>query len=193
MARKSAKQTGAETNHGKAEMLHILGALLMHGHNIQSVSCDNHGSHALVKRMLLGQELSSEDKAMVEDNPFFGKLMFRNFPQTKMPRFPYRRPVLRGQCVWLNNGPHHNQKNAVNACRSSCRTIFVGEYWLDLSALRDTGLCPAAYCGLDSQSDKLAGMVCNPYLYIQVDEVTKELSVPFCLQGALLSLQFKHT
>ena len=62
----------------------------------------------------------------------------------------------------------------------------VGEYWLDLSGLRDTGLCPAAYIGLDSQSDKLAGMVCNPYLYVQVDEMTKELSVPYCLQGALL-------
>jgi hypothetical protein len=169
------------------EMLHIIGTIMLHGGgSIRSIAFDNHKSHELIKRVLLGQT-DGIDPYLLARTPFFGEIVHSSLPDHGLPRFPFRKAAFRGDFIWAVNGVCHLQKNIVCQMRSALRTIYFGNLWLDLSAARDLGLPPAAYSGHDQMSDEQAACCLNPYVLVE-DTTTnaRDVQIPWSLRGLLV-------
>ena len=177
------------TKSKKEQMLHLIGLILYHGGSgVRSVVLDNHASHALVKAALLGQF------AAPSEIPFFGSLEYQSLPHNCLSNFDYKIPVYDDECIFFLNGPSHVQKNYVGAARSSCRTLYFGQYWCDMCTAQGEGLSPGAFAGFDKQSDREAAMFLNPFHLVHLDDeasldfgnLSADINIPWSLRGSLL-------
>ena len=65
------------------------------------------------------------------------------------------------EALYISPGPAHSQKNAVCGLRKSGKCVMFGSLLsllVDLSSQLALGLPPAAFCGIDSHSDKEAAL-----------------------------------
>ncbi|CAE7640327.1 unnamed protein product, partial [Symbiodinium microadriaticum] len=145
------------------DMLEIIGRIMESaGSRIRTLVMDNHSTHGLLKSFLKGfpENLTAREIAAL---PFWRHVTFEDLPESPLPRFPYRRPMLRGEALLALNGPKHIVKNLVCGLRSACRTVHVGRYFTDWCGGLDLHLPPGAFQGFDAQSDMEASTMLNPY------------------------------
>ena len=90
----------------KAEtMLLLIGGIMKHaGGAVRSLVCDNHSTHSLIKRSLLGQY------AAPDSVPFFGQIQYDALPGLEIMNFGYQIPLFEGEPIYLLCGPCHLQK-----------------------------------------------------------------------------------
>ena len=90
----------------KAEtMLLLIGSIMQHaGAAVRSLVCDNHSTHCLIKRSLLGQY------AAPGSVPFFGQIQYAALPGLEIMNFGYQIPLFEGEPIYLLCGPCHIQK-----------------------------------------------------------------------------------
>ena len=128
------------------DMLRLVGLALAGCPAVKCVVFDNASNHNLVKSMLLGQS-TGLSAASLRSMPFWGELSYEQLPQTCLPRFPFRKPVLHGEAILGLNGPAHIQKNFCGQCRSPARTITFGRFFCDFAATLDLCMPPGPYQG----------------------------------------------
>lgn len=86
----------------KYQMLLLCGHVLAKSAaHVRTVVFDNASNHALLKKFFLGQKhhLSEEELRAV---PFFRDIEFKSFPQSCLPRFPFRRPMIGQDALCLD-------------------------------------------------------------------------------------------
>ena len=137
------------------DMLVMVGCTLEQVPSIKTLTLDNAATHGLLKSFMLGTNhgLSEEEVAAL---PFWRHVQYIKFPSSCLPRWPFSKPVVNSEVLYLLNGPAHVLKNCVSAVRSPTHTLWMGDYFVDQCACLDLQMPPGAYVGFDSQSDKEA-------------------------------------
>ena len=168
-------------------MLCYMGYVLESGGDmIRNITFDNASNHRLVKCFLLGMG-HGLDSQTVKTLPFWKDIKWASLPESRLPRFPYRKALIDNQvlCPW--NGPAHIQKNLVGNLRSAARTVMFGRFSVDPSGSLDLYLPPGSYVGYDATSDRESASFLNPYhLNIHMVNKLENLEVPWCLRGSML-------
>lgn len=141
---------------GKWEALLRCGQVLANSPAVRFLICDSHGSHDWIRTILLGQSCPLPPE-LLELVPFFAELVTEDLPAVGAP-FPFRAVKFQGQYVGYIPGVCHIQKNFAEQGRSSLRTMFYGNKFLDCSATLTTGMFHPAYVGHDSMSDYQAAI-----------------------------------
>lgn len=125
---------------------------------------DNHGSHRVLKQLILGCTHNVNMKQVAE-TPFFSDLTYEPLPESAIGNLSFQQAYIGGQAFFCLNGPAHVQKNIATAFRSG-NSLFFADFLIGIGGLLELGVPPPAYCGYDSQSDHLAAVVLSPWLYV---------------------------
>ena len=125
---------------------------------------DNHGTHTLVKQILLGNTTCVSQKQLSEIE-WFSRLTYKTMTDSVIGNMNFSQAFIDGDAFFCLNGPLHLQKNFCSALRGG-GSIYVGDLFVDISGLTELDLPPAPYAGYDSQSDLLAAMLLNPFHYV---------------------------
>ena len=168
------------------DMLLYLGQVLEDGgEHVRTIVCDNAGSHRHIKQFMLGINTGLAP-GVVQSLPFWKKLTYKSLPETRLPRLPWKAPLVDGQFLFGWNGPCHLQKNLVGNLRSPARTLAFGQLWCDPSGALDLKMPAAAYIGYDGQSDRESASFLNPYhLNVDMSASIEDIRIPWCLRGLL--------
>ena len=92
-------------------------------------------------------------------------------------------------CRYLQNGPAHLVKNIAGALRAPGHTLYVGNYFVDLSAALDLDMPPPVFVGFDGQSDREAVSLLNSALGATIDIFKYFFNIVVC--GCLWTLWLK--
>ena len=83
------------------QMLRLLGSILDEAQGtVRTITFDNATSHNLLKRFLLGRP-HGLTHAQLAEVPFFKKLTFVPFPECALPRWPFQRPFIDNEALFL--------------------------------------------------------------------------------------------
>ena len=88
------------------EMLDIVGRTLADGGSaVKTIVLDNATSHKLLKAFLFGLRHGMSEEQLSR-YPFWRDIQYESFPASTLPRFPFRKPKIHGQTLFLGKLNH---------------------------------------------------------------------------------------